>query len=469
MPQLVHLPPGVVSLAAAVETIELAESVGLVLDEAQRFVVNAACGERADGSWAASEVADIEPRQNGKGDTKIARQLAGLFLFGEALQIHTAHEFPTANEMFLRLVSLIEGSDDLRRRVARVRYANGEQGVELLNGNRLKYRARTGGSGRGFAGVSVLYYDEALFLTDAHMGASRPALITNPNAQVWYASSPGLATSAVMWRLRKRALRQDGSRLAYIEHTAEDVSLDTNGRVRSRRPDPDDRGAWALANPTLGDRITVEAVESERASMSTETFLRERLGVWDPELGQDNTGPWPAEVWLAALDVNAAPEGRLAVGVACTPGQSWSSIAVAGGGRVELVEHRPSATWLVDRLVELRDRNSDLRDASVAVDSSGPAGFVIRALETAGFAVVKVGAQLMGQACAYMSTSVTEGQVRVRPHDDLTAAVGGAQTLPKDDVWVWSRKDDSTDISPLEAVTLAHWASVHAVDDLRIW
>lgn len=460
-PQILHLPPDVRSRDAATEAIELAESCGLFLDESQRLKLRHFMGTRADGSWSAAEVADIESRQNGKGDTMIARQLYGLFVRDEVLQIATAHEFPTANEAFLRLVSWIESSDELRRLVARVRYANGEQGVELLNGCRLKYRARTGGSGRGFAGVSTIYYDEAMYLSDAHMAASRPALITHPDPQIWYASSAGLATSTPMWRLRKRALSGQGGRLAYCEHTAERVELSAFGTVVSSPPDPDDKKAWALANPTLGDRISVEAVEAERASMSTEMFLRERLGVWDAELGSEG-GPWPPEVWNPVVDPSLPPFLSGAVGVEVAHDKSQASVAVAGAGCAELVDHRPGTAWIVPRILELRERHEDVARAPVAVDPSGPAAFVIADLERAGVAVLKVGGQAMGQACGHLYTSVTEGQIRVGLHADLNRAAASARTQPKGDSWVWARRDGASDVSPLVALTLAWWGSVQA-------
>src|SRR5688500_4385351 len=144
VPQIQHLPPDVVSLAAAEEAIELADAYGVCdgnpLAESQKITLRGALGERADGSWAASRVADFGPRQGtGKSDKIAARELAGLLLFGERLIIHTAHEFPTANESFLRMAAVFEAHDDLRKLVARVRYANGEQGIELLTGQRLKY------------------------------------------------------------------------------------------------------------------------------------------------------------------------------------------------------------------------------------------------------------------------------------------------------------------------------------------
>ena len=458
VPQIVHLPPLVHSHDAATEAIELAESVGVVLDEAQRFKIHHAMAERADFTWCADTVGDFEARQNGKGETMIVRQLWGLFLGQEALQIATAHEFPTANEAFLRLVSVIEGSDDLRRQVARIRYANGEQGVELLNGCRLKYRARTGGSGRGFAGVSTIYYDEAMYVTDAHLAASGPALSTHPNPQRWFASSAGLSTSLVAWQLRKRALRGDGGRLAYFEHTAEKVGLDASGRVVSERPDPDDREAWALANPTLGRRISVEFVEGERLSYGADVFLRERLNVWDPEAGTEEP-VWPADVWAAVVDANAEPVGPYFVGVDQSPDRSWCSVAIAGGGVVEVLEPRPTPGNLAETVVALAARWR----ASVAFDPSGPAGWLKPELERAGVEMVPVSGQTMGQACGAIDTAVTTGAVRIRRHADLERAVSGAVKHDKGDVWTWARRDVSVDVSPLVAVTLAWWGSSQAV------
>jgi hypothetical protein len=52
------------------------------------------------------------PRQNGKDAILEARELAGLFLLGERLLIHSAHQFDTSLEHFRRLLFLIENTDD---------------------------------------------------------------------------------------------------------------------------------------------------------------------------------------------------------------------------------------------------------------------------------------------------------------------------------------------------------------------
>jgi phage terminase large subunit-like protein len=170
------------------EACELAAMAGLTLDPWQAFVLEHALGERADGSWAAFEVGMIVPRQNGKGSVLEARELAGLFLLGERLIIHSAHQFDTSLEAFRRLLTLIEGAPELERLVKRVSRSHGEEGIELMSGQRVRFRTRTKGGGRGFTG-DCLILDEAMILPESAHGALLPTLSARENPQVWYAGS----------------------------------------------------------------------------------------------------------------------------------------------------------------------------------------------------------------------------------------------------------------------------------------
>jgi len=89
--------------SAGQETIDLAASAGLILEPHQQLVLHGALGERPDHRWAAFEVGVVEPRQNGKGGIVAARQLAGLYLFGEALQTYTAHRMDSVMEGFHKI------------------------------------------------------------------------------------------------------------------------------------------------------------------------------------------------------------------------------------------------------------------------------------------------------------------------------------------------------------------------------
>src|SRR5499427_761968 len=107
MPRILYVPD--YSSSAGQEAVELAELAGLYLDPSQRLVLERALAERPDGRWAAAEVGLCLPRQNGKNAVLEARELAALFLLDEHLTIHSAQQFKTAKEHFLRLLGLIEG------------------------------------------------------------------------------------------------------------------------------------------------------------------------------------------------------------------------------------------------------------------------------------------------------------------------------------------------------------------------
>lgn len=460
-PVVQHSPPDVVSLAAAEEAIELADAYGVCdghpLSESQKITLRNGGGERADGTWAASRVADFGPRQGtGKNDKIAAWELAHLLLFGTELVIHTAHEFPTANESFLRLVAVFDAWDELTKKVARIRYANGEQGIELLSGQRLKYRARTGGSGRGFAKAGLLVYDEAQHLAREHVAASGPTKMANPNSQTWYAGSGGLGTSAVAWDLRRAALLGTGGRLAYTEMTGESLSV-IDGRVSGVAPDPTDRDVWYRCIPGLGRWVTEEAVEAMYDELGPALFMREIECVWDPETGDDQR-VIPVEYWSAVCSPTVAPQGRVVVGVDVNPERSWAAIAVSdSSGAVELVEYRPGTGWLAGRALEIAAKWS----APVALDPAGPAGSVQSDIE-AGATVIDAGGRTLTKACGSFYDDVMEGRARIRRHTSLDAAVAGARKRSVGDAWAWARKDTTVDVTPLMAATVARWAALHS-------
>lgn len=467
-PTFLHLPPDVHSLDGAVEALELLDRVrSAPLDEAQRIALRAALGEREDGTWSAFEVGIIEPRQNGKGDVLEGREVAGLFLFDEQLLIHTAHEFPTANEAFLRMVALIESNRELESKVQRIRFANGEQGIELKSGARLKYRARTGGAGRGFAGADLVVYDEAYALQAEHIAASLPTLSTGVNPQVWYASSAGLSTSTALWTLRKRALAGDAGRLAYVEHTAEDVRLEPDGRVVSEPIDVSDRALVAKANPAYNIRISADYIDSEHAAMGDDKFARERLGVWDPLIGNDaRDAKIPADAWADTI-THSPPHlepGGVTLAFAVAADGEFASIAVAGGTvsspYVEVIEHRRAVGWLPERLLELVQKWRPLAVGCINVgDAAAQLGAILSAFRAAGVDTDVIDPQSIAAykaACAGLFSDIVEGRLkRIDGQGPLDLAVADASDLASVDGWRWDWRNATVPICPLEAVTIA--------------
>jgi hypothetical protein len=468
-PQIVHQPPDVVSLDAAMVAIELADAYGICdghpLDESQKVTLRSTMGERADRTWAAATVGHFGPRQTtGKNDTVAARELAGLLVFGERLQIHTAHEFPTANEAFLRMVAVFEAWDDLSRKVARIRYANGEQGIELLSGQRLKYRARTGGSGRGFAKANLVVYDEAQHLQAEHVAASGPARLANPNSQGWYMGSGGLSTSVNAWRMRRRALAGNGGRFAYVEHTAERVSLDADGRLVSMRPDVLDRDAWALANPAYGWRISDESLMSLYEELGPELFARECLCMWDPEPGEEAGGVIDTPSWSALKDPASRIDTHWQFALDVSSIRHSAAFGMAGRradglAHVETFDHRPGTGWVLDRGVEIWEK----RSTPIRIGGSSPAAAFIPLFRERGVEVVEVLTSEHAAACGQLIDAALNGRLRHLGQLSLDTALRGAVLRPSGDAELWARRSSKVDITPLVAVTLA-LGGVPAVD-----
>src|SRR5690606_38704952 len=249
------------------EAIELCAMAGLHLDPWQQLVLRDSLGERDDGSWTAFEVGVVVPRQNGKGSILEARELTGLFLLDEELILHSAHEFKTAQEAFRRIQRLIDDTPTLKKRVGRVRTSHGEEGIELKDGRRLRFVARSTGSGRGFS-ADLVILDEAFNLPGEAMAALLPTLSARPNPQIWYTSSAGMEESDWLRNVRKRGMAgEKADRLAYFEWSAQT-------EARHYEQALDDRQEWARANPALGIRIKEEFIEAEQAAMGGMEFAR---------------------------------------------------------------------------------------------------------------------------------------------------------------------------------------------------
>jgi phage terminase large subunit-like protein len=434
------------------DAVQLAATAGLHLDPWQETVLVGAMGESEPDKWAAFEVGLIVSRQNGKGSILEARELHALYLEPQTkLILHSSHEFKTAAEGFLRVKSLIDNTDALRRRVKSIRTSHGEEGIELLDGSRLRFVARSTGSGRGFSGDLVIL-DEAYALSAAAMAALMPTLSARPNPQIWYTSSAGMPHSDQLRRVRDRGRSTTPGRLAYFEWSAhEEVSLD-------------DREAWRQANPALGHRIQLDFIETERVALPDNEFARERLGIW-PDDG--SAAVISGKVWDALADPESRPGDRLVFAADAAPDRGSAAIASSGmrtDDRIhtKVVDHRPGMGWVVKRLVDLNNR---YRPAAILLDPSGPIGSIIAELAENGIEPVLVSAREMAQACGVFHDDAVNDRLRHTGQDVLAAALRSATTRPLGDAWVWHRRESTDDISPLVASTLAvHGFRAHGME-----
>ncbi len=151
------------------EVADLAGMINFPADPEQELVLDAMFGVDKHGVRTAFEVAVIGARQNIKtGLFKIAA-LGEAFICEVPLLVWSAHEFPTAQEAFRDLSELIESSPDLDREIKAIYRGNGDESIELLNGCRIKFKARTKSGGKGLSGKRVVL-DEAFALQPVHSG-----------------------------------------------------------------------------------------------------------------------------------------------------------------------------------------------------------------------------------------------------------------------------------------------------------
>jgi phage terminase large subunit-like protein len=447
LPRLSSIPP--YHKSAGEDAIDLAALAGLNLDDWQQHVLTAGLGETIDGRWSAFEVALIVPRQNGKSVVLEAVCLAALFLWSEQLVLYSAHEFRTAEEVFGRVVSTIQNSDYLRRRVARIKFSHGEQAIELLNGSRLRFVARSTGSGRGFTADRVIL-DEAYNLSPEAIAALLPTLSTRPNPQMWYASSAGQPNSVQLARLRERGIARSPG-LCYMEWSAPD------------RADYDDPAVWAIANPALGIRIPHEFVAHEREASPEVEFARERLGIWDDPRTNAVIDP---DLWSALADRRSVPLDPVAFAVDVNWDRSHASIGIAGKRadgllHVECIENRDGTAWVVDRLVELTNNHTNI---GVVIDQVGAAAALLPALAEANVTTIVTNSRDMANACGRFYDAVIDRKVRHLDAPLLNLSLNQARQRRLGDAWAWQRRDTDTDITPIVAVTLALHGVLAVVD-----
>lgn len=448
------------SSTAADDAIDLAALAGLFLDPWQEHVLRGALGEKRNGKWSAFRVGLVVPRQNGKNALLEARELAGLFLFGEKRIIHTAHEVKTARESMLSLMNRMKAVPDLMEQVlgfegdldrdfSGMKVGN-DPSITLKNGNKISYAARSKGSGRGFTG-DLIVLDEAYALKLDELAAMLPTMAAKSiegNPQVWFTSSAGMPESDLLDSMRQDGIRKRSDRLAYFEWSAEDDAA------------VDDVDAWYQANPGLGIRISEQYVRDELETLvsesgSDEQFKRERLGIW-AKLGGESV--FTAGRWDALREEGSRPGDRLVFSVDVSPNRDSASIGLLsfrddGLVHAELIENMVGTSWVSPKLTQLRDKWDP---AAIVAIAGSQAESLIPAWKRDGVRVRLIKFSEYVQACGLFYDMVVDGKLRHLGDPIVAAAVDGAKQAWRADQasWYWSRKHSDVDITSLVALTV---------------
>ena len=398
--------------------------------------------DRDSGLPAFREVVVTVPRQSGKTTLVLAWELQRALMWNSMQRCaYTAQTGWDARRKLIDDQAPILMGSPLKATVTRVFRGSGTESIVFKNGSRIDVLATSESAGHGRT-IDLGVIDEAFSDTDDRREqALLPAMATRASAQILIVSTAGTEASVYLNRKiaagRAASLAGDKSGIAYFEWSASDDA------------DIDDPRTWWSCMPALGHTITEDVVRHARATMSEGDFRRS----WLNQQTTSDERILPAAVWDAVNGEDVRPEGRMVFAVDVNADRSASSIAVCDeSGRVELVDHRPGVSWVVDRIVELSERWS----ASVVLDGYSPAGSLFDALEGRRVTVEKYATRQMANACGVFYDAVADKRVQVRTNPLLDLAVTAARRRTSGDSWTWARSDTAVDISPLVAVTLAY-------------
>ncbi len=354
------------------DAIKILHAGRIILDPWQENILIDWMGRNDEGKWASSTCGGSVPRQNGKSFLIQGRAEAGMILFNEQV-IYTAHLQKTATETFEEMRDYFE-NPKLKKHVADIRNALGREQIILKSGARIKFLARTRNGGRGQHG-DLLIIDEAQEMDERQQASFLPAISASLNPQTIYIGTPPDpdAIGTVFRNIRQRALSGKTKSMAWFEFSVKEI-----GNVK-------DKKRWAKCNPALGKRMLLSTIEGECEQMDEDTFARERLGWWTPEVESKEDLAINSEEWSSCKSNDPKPTGKTAYGVKISV--DGASVALAGAvitkegnARITLIEYKSTSAgirWLSEWLNERY-----MRANAVAIDGKNGTQTLIDQINT---------------------------------------------------------------------------------------
>lgn len=420
--------------------------------------------KRADGKYAATigGTGLSIPRQVGKTFLVGAIVFALCLLKPNLTVIWTAHRLRTAAETFGKMQAFARRAR-IRPHILTVVRGSGDEAIVFRNGSRILFGARESGFGLGFDQVDVLIFDEAQRLKESTLDDMIPA--TNQSRQptgalLLFMGTPPRPTDSgeVFTRMRADALSGEDDDTGWVE-----LGCDP-GYVPTPAPAPLTEADWAQiakANPSFPEDTPREAILRMRKKLGHDSFIREGLGRWD-EIRKSyafGDGAWE----LCALDTDPGPHVD-AFALSVSLDRKHASIGAAGKVEIDdterlmvaAVDRREGTGWLVPEAWRIH------QEYGVPCVVARSAADLIPALEAVGFvageSLIIARAGDAQDACAQIFDAVQQGNLAHARHQELDDSVYGAhRRSTPEGRWVWDRKNSETDVSMLDAATLALW------------
>ena len=433
----------------ALEVIELAEAIGQPALEWQKYVLNDMLSVRDDNTFIRTTSLLLAARQNGKSYIGRIRAIAGLVLFGEKNQLIMSSNRGMALTNFREIAYLFESSDYLRPMVKQIRFANGTESIEIMpkyGGGRLDVVASTRDGSRGRS-ASYLWIDELREVNKEAYAAALPVTRAQPNSQSYFSSNSGDAFSDVLNNLREKCLSHPPESLGYYEYSAPEFAPVT------------DRKGWAMANPSLGNLITENAIEESLAVNTIEDFRTETLCQWISSLAS----PWPhnsvEDTSDKSLQLSPGPLTIFAFDI--SPSRRDASLVMgqitpSGKIGVAVLETFFSQVAVDDTVVAAAIKKwSDIYFPRVIAFDKYTTQSVATKLERSGCAVKDVSGQQFYQACGMLHDALANGKLVHGGQDILITHFNNCAAKQNDSAWRIIRRKSAGPVDIAIGVAMA--------------
>jgi hypothetical protein len=422
------------------EMIDFATELGINLMEWQRFVCIHGHKVREDGRWAHSELGLIMARQQGKSTLMMLRILTGMFVWGEGLQLASAHRLTTSLETFRQIVGLIETHPKLEKEVKKIRWQHGAEEIELFGNRRFVVKAANNAA-RGLSKPETIHLDELREYKDEDAWSSmRYSMMAAKNPQVWIYSSAGDQHSVILNKLRERALASATTNdpIGWFEWSAEPDApiLLPSGEMNW--------SAFAQANPSLG--ITIHPDNLKAVINDPPDIVRtEVLAQWVDTINSAIDAQKWAMCQIDAIPLD--PEQPTWLGLDLSPDRKFGALVAA---------QRLSGERFYIQLLHTWSNDYSLNDLAVANDiapyvrkyntqtvaySKRTSQAVASRLSSAGIQVTDMDGAIYAESCDRWLGAINSHRLQHSGQEELTQQTLSAAKLPfGDGSWIIGRR-----------------------------
>jgi phage terminase large subunit-like protein len=131
--------------------------------------------------------------------------------------------------------------------------------------------------------------DELAFVREELWSAMTLASGKREHSLVLGISTPGTSRDGVLWQLVEYGREHPADGSFYLKEFAAPLDADVH-----------DEGAWAVANPALGDFLSVDALRLDARTAREDNFRRYRMGLWT-----SGASAWlSAQAWADCADTS---------------------------------------------------------------------------------------------------------------------------------------------------------------------